>query len=344
MTGRRIVEMVREDLTSVDGADPRRRSRTPSACCAAIGGSTNAVVHLLAHRRPVGDRAAVGRLRPAGVATSAAREPAARRASTSWRTSATPAACPRCSPSWRRARPEAPTVTGRPSASNLDGAASREPRSHPTARGAAVSRRGGIAVLRGNLCARRRRHQAVRRHVRSCLQHRGRAVVFETIEDFTARDRRSRPRRRRRRRAGAAGTAAPRAIRACPRSATCRLPAKLLAAGRHRHGPHLRRPHERHRVRHRGAARRARKPRPAGRWRWCGPATRSSSTSPARTLTLDVDEAELAGGAPLGRRRAPRSTAAGGSSTSSTVMQADKGADLDFLVGGSGDLVTRESH
>jgi dihydroxy-acid dehydratase len=26
------------------------------------------------------------------------------------------------------------------------------------------------------------------------------------------------------------------------------------------------------------------------------------------------------------------------------VLQADKGADLDFLVGGSGDVVTRESH
>ena len=46
------------------------------------------------------------------------------------------------------------------------------------------------------------------------------------------------------------------------------LPPKLLQAGHHRHGAHLRRAHERHRLRHGGAARLRPKPRSAARWRW----------------------------------------------------------------------------
>ena len=49
----------------------------------------------------------------------------------------------------------------------------------------------------------------------------------------------------------------------------------------------------------------------------------------------------------VGRRRStptPRRGAAGSGSTCETVQQADTGADLDFLVGASGDQVSRESH
>jgi dihydroxy-acid dehydratase len=65
---------------------------------------------------------------------------------------------------------------------------------------------------------------------------------------------------------------------------------------------------------------------------------------PARRLHLEVSEEELE------RRRAawvaPRPVAARGYANLyiRAVQQADKGADFDFLVGGSGDQVTRDSH
>ncbi|HWU70233.1 MAG TPA: dihydroxy-acid dehydratase, partial [Pseudoxanthomonas sp.] len=64
---------------------------------------------------------------------------------------------------------------------------------------------------------------------------------------------------------------------------------------------------------------------------------------PGRRLHLDVDEAELA------RRRAewrepPRPTRGWAKLYVDHVQQAHLGADLDILVGGSGDTVGRDSH
>ena len=64
---------------------------------------------------------------------------------------------------------------------------------------------------------------------------------------------------------------------------------------------------------------------------------------PARRLHLDVSDAELA------KRRAawvaPEAPKRGYYKLYvEHVQQADKGADLDFLVGGSGSTVTRDSH
>jgi dihydroxy-acid dehydratase len=63
----------------------------------------------------------------------------------------------------------------------------------------------------------------------------------------------------------------------------------------------------------------------------------------ARTLTLDVDEKTLAE-----RRKAwappPAPTRGYAKLYVDHVLQADKGADLEFLVGGSGAAVPRESH
>ena len=47
------------------------------------------------------------------------------------------------------------------------------------------------------------------------------------------------------------------------------LPQEAAEEGHHRHGAHLRRAHERHRLWHRGAARRAGGGGSAGRWPWC---------------------------------------------------------------------------
>jgi dihydroxyacid dehydratase/phosphogluconate dehydratase len=67
---------------------------------------------------------------------------------------------------------------------------------------------------------------------------------------------------------------------------------------------------------------------------------------PGRTLTLEVSEAELL------RRRPNAPTLAGFANPErgwerlyiDHVRQAETGADLDFLVGATGDHVSRESH
>ncbi len=74
---------------------------------------------------------------------------------------------------------------------------------------------------------------------------------------------------------------------------------------------------------------------------------RSSSTCPGRRLDVDVSAARAGGphaAGPRVDRATPRRAAAGSGCTSTTCMQADTGADLDFLVGSSGDQVSRESH
>ena len=67
---------------------------------------------------------------------------------------------------------------------------------------------------------------------------------------------------------------------------------------------------------------------------------------PARRLEIDAAEAELAGRSPsAAATRAFASPSRGWESLYvSTVQQANTGADLSFLVGASGDQVTRESH
>jgi dihydroxy-acid dehydratase len=65
---------------------------------------------------------------------------------------------------------------------------------------------------------------------------------------------------------------------------------------------------------------------------------------PARTLTLEVDEDELA--QRRGQWKSPPPHASRGWTRLYTehVQQADSGADLDFLVGASGHDIPRDSH
>ncbi|RKN37782.1 IlvD/Edd family dehydratase [Streptomyces hoynatensis] len=64
----------------------------------------------------------------------------------------------------------------------------------------------------------------------------------------------------------------------------------------------------------------------------------------ARRLDLDVDPAELARRTPAQAPAEPAATRGWVKLYTEHVMQADRGADLDFLVGGSGDAVPRHSH
>ena len=67
---------------------------------------------------------------------------------------------------------------------------------------------------------------------------------------------------------------------------------------------------------------------------------------PARRLDIDVPAEELAARAPSAAAAAAYAHPDRGwqSLYVATVQQANIGADLDFLVGASGDRVTRESH
>jgi dihydroxy-acid dehydratase len=64
----------------------------------------------------------------------------------------------------------------------------------------------------------------------------------------------------------------------------------------------------------------------------------------ARRLHLDVSDEELARRRASWRPPAPHATRGWIKLYCDTVLQADKGVDLDFLVGSSGAPVARESH
>ena len=74
-TGKRIVEMVWEDLQAVaTSLDARRRSTTRSPTVLALGGSTNAIVHLIAMARRAGVALDLDALRRARAPHAGARQ------------------------------------------------------------------------------------------------------------------------------------------------------------------------------------------------------------------------------------------------------------------------------
>ena len=152
---------------------------------AAIGGSTNAVVHLLAIAGRLGidltldDFDRIGSNVPLLVDL----QPAGRFLMDDfYRAGGLSQCCARCAISSTR---RAVTVTGRPLVDYLDAAPIWDAEVIPL-ESAAVDRAAGISVLRGNLAP----GGAIinRRPPRpTCIQHRGRALVFDSIEDFHAR-------------------------------------------------------------------------------------------------------------------------------------------------------------
>jgi dihydroxy-acid dehydratase len=238
--------------------------------------------------------------------------------------------------------PEATCVTGRPLVEHLRGAAVTDPevirpRAEPLREAA------GIAVLRGNLCP----DGAVIKPAAATpelLRHRGPAVVFESIEDLRARlddpdlevDEDS---------VLVLRGCGPKGYPGMPEVGNMALPAKLLARGvrdmvRISDG------------RMSGTAYGTVVLHVAPEAAAGGPLALVRSGDPivldvpARSLHLDVPPAELA-------RRAPSAAAAAAYAAPGSgwqrlyidhVLQADRGADLDFLVGTRGSEVTRESH
>ncbi|GAA4416428.1 IlvD/Edd family dehydratase [Georgenia halophila] len=238
--------------------------------------------------------------------------------------------------------PAALTVTGRRYIEHLDDAAVWD-REVIRPRAAPVLEEGGIAVLRGSLAPQGAviKPAAASPHL---LQHRGRAVVFDSIEDLHARlddpdldiDADS---------VMVLRGCGPQGYPGMPEVANMPLPTKLLEAG----------VRDVVRVcdgRMSGTAYGTVILHVAPESAAGGPLAKVRTGDwieldvPGRRLSLDVPAAELA-------EREPSATAAAAYAAPTRgweklyiehVLQADTGADLDFLVGATGDRVARESH
>jgi dihydroxy-acid dehydratase len=340
-TGRLAVAMVAQELT------PSRLLSRGSflnaiVALAATGGSTNAVVHLLAIAGRLGIDLSLGDFDAtgAGVPLLVDLQPAGRHLMEDFHRAGGLLAV------LHEVRdlldPAALTVTGRPLVDHLADARIWDetvirPRGNP------LQAEAGIAVLRGNLAP----DGAVIKPAAASpglLRHRGRAVVFDSIEDFYQRiddpgldvDADS---------VLVLRGCGPKGYPGMPEVANLPLPAKLLEAG----------VRDMVRIcdgRMSGTAYGTVVLHVAPEAAAGGPLglIRTGDVIeldvPARRLDVEIEPEEL-------RRREPPAGAVAGYAAPSRgwqrlyvdhVMQADQGADLDFLLGASGHQVTRESH
>jgi dihydroxy-acid dehydratase len=340
-TGRLAVDMVAQERRPSQVLS-QGSFRNAIVALAAIGGSTNAVVHLLAIAGRIGvelsldDFDAVG----SGVPLLVDLAPAGRYLMDDlFRAGGLLAVLRELSD---LLDPAAMTVSGRPLADHLSEAriwdeAVIRPRSAP------LQADAGIAVLRGSLAP----DGAVIKPAaasKELLTHRGRAVVFDSIEDMHARlddpgldvDESS---------VLVLRGCGPRGYPGMPEVGNMPLPARLLARG------------VRDMVRISDArmsgtaygtvvlhvAPEAAAGGPLGLVRDGDPIVLDV---PARRLDLDLPAAELARREPSAAMQAALPAPRRGWERLyiDHVMQADRGADLDFLVGSSGHEVGRQSH
>lgn len=339
--GRRAVELVAEE---------RRPSRVLSpasfhnaiVALAAIGGSTNAVVHLLAIAGRLGvpltldDFDRIG----ASVPCLVDLQPAGRHLMDDLHRAGGLLAVLREVADLLD--PEAVTVSGRPLVAHLEGAEvfDREvirPRSEPLVADA------GIAVLRGDLAP---SGALIKPAAASpqLLRHRGRAVVFDSVEDLRARlddpaldvDETS---------VLVLRGCGPKGYPGMPEVANTPLPEKLLAKG-------VRDMVRISDARMSGTAYGTVVLHVAPEAAAGGPLALVRDGDPivldvpARRLDLDLPAGELARRRPAAAAEAAYASPLRGWERLYVdhVLQADRGADLDFLVGSSGDAVARESH
>jgi dihydroxy-acid dehydratase len=340
-TGRLVISMVSEGRRPSEFLT-RGSFLNAIVALAAVGGSTNAVIHLLAIAGRLGveltqdDFDRVG----ASVPLLVDLQPAGRFLMEDLHRAGGLLAVLR--EVQDLLDPTAVTVTGRPLVDYLADARIWDPevirqRSEP------LQREAGIVVLYGSLAPTGAviKPAAASEHL---LRHRGRAVVFDSIEDFNARidepelevDADS---------VLVLRGCGPRGYPGMPEVANMPLPRKLLAQG----------VRDMVRIcdgRMSGTAYgtvvlhvspEAAAGGPLGRIRT---GDFVSLDVPARRLELDVSDEELAGRAPAAAAMQAYAKPSRGweSLYVSTVQQANMGADLDFLVGTSGDQVSRDSH
>ena len=341
LTGNRIVQMVKDD---VKPSDILTRAAFENAILmhAAIGGSTNAVVHLLALAGRVGvpldlhDFDEIAREVPLLVNLM----PSGRYLMEDLcYAGGIPAVMAEMGELFRR---EAVTVTGK-TQGEICASARVWNREVIGTREAPIGPSSGVWVLKGNLCP----DGAILKPsaaTPALLTHRGKAVVFETIEDYHARiddpdlevDETS---------ILVLKGCGPKGYPGMPEVGNMALPRKLLEAG----------------VRDMVRISDARMSGTAYGTVILHVAPESDAGGPL-ALVQSGDEIEfdgpnrrlelLVGEAELSRRRVAWEAAREPSKYQrgwyrlyiDTVLQADRGADLDFLVGKSSSEVTRESH
>jgi dihydroxy-acid dehydratase len=340
-TGRLAVELVAADRRPSTFLT-RASFANAIVALAAIGGSTNAVVHLLAIAGRLGLELTLDDVDRVGsrVPVLVDLQPAGRFLMEDFHRAGGLRAV--LGEVRDLLDPGALTVTGRPLVEHVAGAEifDREvirPRSAP------LVEEGGIAVLRGNLAP----DGALLKPAAASpelLRHRGRAVVFDSIEDFHARiddpeldvDADS---------VLVLRGCGPKGYPGMPEVANLPLPSKLLAQG----------VRDMVRIcdgRMSGTAYGTVVLHVAPEAAAGGPLGRIRTGDvvvldvPARRIDVDVPAAELAARPPSPAMMQAFATPGRGWEQLYVqhVRQADTGADLDFLVGGSGSAVTRESH
>jgi dihydroxy-acid dehydratase len=340
-TGRLAVDLVAQERRP-STVLTKASFRNAIVALAAIGGSTNAVVHLLAIAGRAGvdltldDFDATG----AGVPLLVDLQPAGRHLMDDlYRAGGLLAVLREVAD---LLDPGALTVTGKPLVSYLDDAQIWDAtvirhRSDP------LQPDAGIAVLRGNLAP----DGAVIKPAAASpelLRHRGRAVVFDSIEDVYARlddpaldvDASS---------VLVLRGCGPKGYPGMPEVGNLPLPAKLLAAG-------VRDMVRISDARMSGTAYGTVVLHVAPEAAAGGPLALVREGDPvvldvaARRLDIDLPAAELAAREPAPAARAAYAAPSRGWERLyiDHVLQADRGADLDFLVGSSGDRVPRHSH
>jgi dihydroxy-acid dehydratase len=341
LTGRRIVQLVKDDI-GIAKILTREAFENAILVHAAIGGSTNLVVHLLALAGRLGvplsleDFDRLGREVPLLVNLM----PSGEYLMEDFCYAGGPQAVMR--ELGDLLRRTAPTVAG-PTQGELVKDAPCWNRKVIATMAEPFEPSSGVWVLRGNLCP----DGAIIKPSAATpelLTHRGKAVVFETIEDYHARiddpaldvDASS---------VLVLKGCGPKGYPGMPEVGNMALPRKLLAKG----------------VRDMVRVSDARMSGTAYGTVILHVAPESDAGGPlalvqngdeielngeARTLHLKVDDAELAKRRAKwqANRPAPEYTRGWAKLYIDTVLQADRGCDLDFLVGASGADVTRESH
>jgi dihydroxy-acid dehydratase len=340
-TGRLAVELVAADRRP--GAVLTRASfHNAIVALAAIGGSTNAVVHLLAIAGRLGIDLTVDDFDRIGshVPVLVDLQPAGRFLMEDFHRAGGLLAV--LGEVRDLLDPAALTVTGRPLVDHLDDAPIWDPEVIRP-RSAPLVAEGGIAVLRGNLAPDGAlvKPAAASPHL---LRHRGRAVVFDSIEDFNARiddpDLEVDPDS-----VLVLRGCGPKGYPGMPEVSNMPLPTKLLAQG----------------VRDMVRVCDGRMSGTAYGTVVLHVAPEAAAGGPlalvqtgdvigldvqARRIDVEVPDQELA-------RRTPNEATVAGFANPGRgwerlyvdhVLQADTGADLDFLVGSSGSAVRRDSH
>jgi dihydroxy-acid dehydratase len=339
LTGRRIVEMVKEDLR-MSKILTRKAFENAIRVNGAIGGSTNAVVHLLAIAGRVGidvkledwdrlgkDVPTIVNLMPSGEYLM----------EDFCYAGGVPAAMKEISDLLHL---DALTVTGKTLGENIAGIENFNP-DVIRKKSKALIKSGGIAVLKGNLAP----NGAIIKPsaaTPALMKHRGRAVVFETIEDMKARiddpkldvDENC---------VLVLKNCGPKGYPGMAEVGNMPLPAKVLKKG----------------VRDMVRISDARMSGTAFGTVVLHAAPEAAAGGPIalvkngdmivldvakRTLRLEVSDAELAKRKAAWRAPKPAMGSGYQKLYIDHVLQADRGADLDFLVGCRGAAVPRESH